>query len=41
MNMVVLLPKEFMAPADSDVFDEEHGMALLTLEPTQAIFEKP
>jgi hypothetical protein len=25
--MVVLLPKEFMAPMDSDVFDEELGMA--------------
>jgi hypothetical protein len=40
LNMVVLLPKEFMASVDLDVFDEEHGMAQLTLEPTQAIFEK-
>jgi hypothetical protein len=38
--MVVFLPKEFMAPIDSDVSDEELGMAQLTLEPTQAIFEK-
>jgi hypothetical protein len=29
-----------MASVDLDVFDEEHGMAQLTLEPTQAIFEK-
>jgi hypothetical protein len=36
--MVVFLPKEFMAPVDSD---EEFGMAQLTLEPKQAIFEKP
>jgi hypothetical protein len=41
LNMVVLLPKEFMAPTDSDVSDEELGMVQLTLEPTQAIFEKP
>jgi hypothetical protein len=40
INMVVFLPKEFMAPADSDVSDEELGMAQLTLEPKQAIFEK-
>jgi hypothetical protein len=39
--MVVFLPKEFMAPVDSDVSDEELGMAQLTLEPKQAIFEKP
>jgi hypothetical protein len=38
--MVVFLPKEFMAPVDSDVSDEELGMAQLTLEPRQAIFEK-
>jgi hypothetical protein len=38
--MVVFLPKEFMAPVDSDVSDEELGMAQLTLEPKQAIFEK-
>jgi hypothetical protein len=30
-----------MAPVDSDVSDEELGMAQLTLEPKQAIFEKP
>jgi hypothetical protein len=39
--MVVFLPKEFMAPVDSDMFDEELSMAQLTLEPRQAIFEKP
>jgi hypothetical protein len=41
--MIVLLPKEFMTPIDSDVSDEELGMAQLgwlQLEPTQAIFEK-
>jgi hypothetical protein len=41
INMVVFLPKEFMAPVDSDMSDEELGMAQLTLEPKQAIFEKP
>jgi hypothetical protein len=40
INMVAFLPKEFMAPVDSDVSDEELGMAQLTLEPRQAIFEK-
>jgi hypothetical protein len=30
-----------MAPIDSNVSDEELGMAQLTLEPRQAIFEKP
>jgi hypothetical protein len=30
-----------MAPVDSDVSDEELGMAQLTLKPIQAIFEKP
>jgi hypothetical protein len=39
--MVVFLPKEFMAPVDSDASDEELSMAQLTLEPKQAIFEKP
>jgi hypothetical protein len=39
--MFVFLPKEFMAPVDSDVFDEELGMVQLTLELKQAIFEKP
>jgi hypothetical protein len=38
INMVVFLSKEFMAPVDSDVSD---GVAQLTLEPKQAIFEKP
>jgi hypothetical protein len=38
--MVVFLPKEFMALVDSDVPNEEVGMAQLTLEPKQAIFEK-
>jgi hypothetical protein len=41
INMVVLLLKEFMVPVDSDVSDEELDMVQLTLEPTQAIFEKP
>jgi hypothetical protein len=39
--MVVFLSTEFMAPVDSHVSDEELGMAQLTLEPRQAIFEKP
>jgi hypothetical protein len=41
INMVVFLPKEFMTQVDLDVSDEELGMAQLTLEPKQAIFEKP
>jgi hypothetical protein len=41
INMVVFLPKEFMVPVDFDVSDEELCMAQLTLEPKQAIFEKP
>jgi hypothetical protein len=41
INMVVLLPKEFTAPVYLDISDEEFGMDQLTLEPTQAIFEKP
>jgi hypothetical protein len=41
INMVIFLLKEFMAPVDSDVSDEQFGMAQLTLEPKQAIFEKP
>jgi hypothetical protein len=41
INMVVFLPKEFMAPVDSYVSDEELCMAQLTMEPRQAIFEKP
>jgi hypothetical protein len=40
INMVVFLPKEFMAPVDSDVPDEELDMAQFTREPKQAIFEK-
>jgi hypothetical protein len=39
--MVIFQPKEFMAPVDSDVSDEEFGMAQLNLEPRQPIFEKP
>jgi hypothetical protein len=39
INMVVFLP--FMAPIDSDVSDEELGMAQLTLETKQSFFEKP
>jgi hypothetical protein len=39
--MVIFLPIEFMAPVDSDMSDEELGMTQLTLEPNQAIFEKP
>jgi hypothetical protein len=39
--MVIFLPKEFMTLVDSDVSDEEFSMAQLTLEPKQAIFEKP
>jgi hypothetical protein len=38
--MAVFLPKEFMAPVYLDVFDEEFCMALLILEPKQAILEK-
>jgi hypothetical protein len=41
INTVVFLPKEFMAPIDSDTSDEEHGMAQLTLKPKQAIFKNP
>jgi hypothetical protein len=41
INIVVFITKEFMALVDLDVFDEELGMAKLTLEPRQAIFEKP
>jgi hypothetical protein len=40
VNMVVFLLKEFMAPVDSDVSDDEFGMTQLTLEPKQATFEK-
>ena len=38
--MVFMLPKEFMAPVDSDTSEEEEGLAQLTLDPTPAIFEK-
>ena len=41
VNMVFMLPKEFMAPIDLDTSDEEEGLAQLTLDPTPAIFEKP
>jgi hypothetical protein len=41
INIIVFLPKEFMAPVDTDVSDKDLGMAQLTLEPIQAIFEKP
>jgi hypothetical protein len=41
INMVVLLPNEFMAPIDLVSFDEKLEMVQLTLEPPQAIFEKP
>jgi hypothetical protein len=41
INMVIFQPKEFMAPVDLDMSVEELGMAQLTLEPRQAIFEKP
>jgi hypothetical protein len=41
INMVVVLQKEFMAPVGSGLSDEERGMSQLTLEPRQAIFEKP
>jgi hypothetical protein len=40
INIVVFLVKEFMAPVDLDVSDEELGIAQLTLEPIQAIYEK-
>jgi hypothetical protein len=41
INMVVFQPKEFMATIDLDVSNEELGMDQWTLEPRQAIFEKP
>jgi hypothetical protein len=41
INMVVFLPKEFMAIIDLDVSNEELGMDQWTLEPRQAIIEKP
>jgi hypothetical protein len=41
INMVVFLPKDFMALVDSDVSDKELGMIQLTLGPTQDIFKKP
>jgi hypothetical protein len=41
INIVVFLPKEFVALVDKDVSDEELGMAQLTLERKQTIFQKP
>jgi hypothetical protein len=40
INMVVFLLKEFMDPVDSDMSDEELGMAQLTSKPRQVVFEK-
>jgi hypothetical protein len=40
--MVFMMPREFMAPADSDEEPElEEGMAQLALEPVPATFRKP
>jgi hypothetical protein len=42
INMVFILPIEFMAPAsDGEMLDTEGGMAQLALDPMPAIFEKP
>jgi hypothetical protein len=41
INMVVLLPKEFMAPVDSNMSDEELRMAQLTLELLTVKFRQP
>ena len=42
INMVFILPKEFMAPDDEDHEPElEEAMAQLNLEPLPATFEKP
>jgi hypothetical protein len=42
INMVFILPMEFMAPAsDGEVSDMEGGMAQLALDPMPATFEKP
>ena len=42
INMVFIMPKEFMAPCDEDCQPElEEAMAQLNLEPIPATFEKP
>ena len=42
INMVFIMPKEFMAPGDEDHEPElEEAMAQLNLEPLPATFEKP
>ena len=42
INMVFVMPKEFMAPCDEDCEPKlEEAMAQLSLEPLPAIFEKP
>ena len=42
INMVFIMPKEFMAPDDEDHEPElEEAMAQLNLEPLPATFEKP
>ena len=42
VNMVFMMPREFMAPADSDEEPElEEAMTQLALEPVPATFKKP
>lgn len=42
VNMVFVLLRDFMAPADSDdESEDEEGAAQLNLEPTPTTFEKP
>ena len=42
VNMVFIMPREFMTPIDSDERPElEEAMAQLALEPVLATFEKP
>ena len=42
INIVFIMPKEFMAPCDEDCQPElEDAMAQLNLEPLPATFEKP
>ena len=42
INMVFIMPKEFMAPCDEDCrLELEEVMAQLNLEPLSATFEKP
>ena len=42
INMVFIMPKEFMAPCDEDCQPElGEAMARLNLEPLPATFEKP